>query len=194
MITLPELKKEINGLVDKPKFEKMVEFAALVTAYFEQQGIKPVIVGGLSVEIYTRSHYTTRDIDFITDGWERFNLLLTQELGFQRTEREWYHKELEIAVEIPSNFLEGSQDKIMKIKLPSEREIYVIGVEDIIIHRLESAIATNSEHPEYYEDYEWAERMFKIHFNDNIDKDYLMTVARSTKIIKIIEKWIDETI
>ncbi|UTW69500.1 hypothetical protein KHA80_22500 [Anaerobacillus sp. HL2] len=97
-----------------------------------------MIVGGLSVEIYTRSHYTTHDIDFITSGWDQFNHLLTQELGFQRTEREWYHKELELAVEIPSNFLEGSQDKIIKIKLPSEREIFVIGVEDIIIHRLQN--------------------------------------------------------
>lgn len=48
------------------------------------------------------------------------------------------------------------------------------------------------EYPEYYEDYEWAERMFKIHFIDNIDIAYLIKYARKTNTIKIIEKWISE--
>jgi len=57
MITINYLKQELEKIKNKPKFHKMIEFASLLTEYFEEQGIKPVVVGGLSVEIYTRSDY-----------------------------------------------------------------------------------------------------------------------------------------
>ncbi|MBY7142181.1 hypothetical protein KFZ56_03555 [Virgibacillus sp. NKC19-3] len=68
MIQLNELKREFAELGNLPKHERMMEICALLTEYFQKDNIKPIIVGGLSVEIYTRNNYSTYDIDLITDG------------------------------------------------------------------------------------------------------------------------------
>ena len=186
MITIEKLRQEFIALKYKPKFEKQLEFSALLTEYFKPKGVKPIIVGGLSVEIYTRNDYHTHDIDFVSDGWDLFDDVLT-ELGFDRIQREWYHTDAEIAIEVPSNHLEGSLEHIYEIVLPSKRSIYVIGVEDIIIHRIEG-IAFSLKYPKDDEDYEWAYRMFLIH-KDNLGTTYLIQKAKEVKIFHIIEEW-----
>src|SRR5699024_208474 len=155
--------------------------------------IKPIIVGGLAVEIYTRGHYTTRDIDIITPGRYEIGKFLTEELGFKKLGRSWYNEELEISIEIPSNAIDGSEDKTIKVNLPSGGTVYVIGLEDIIVHRLESATVNHRDNPEYSDDYEWAQRMFEIHKADNelIDKDYLMSASSDEKVVSIIKEWIE---
>jgi len=52
MIQLIELKQEFTNLVHLSKHERMLEFSALLTEYFKADGIKPIIVGGLSVNNY----------------------------------------------------------------------------------------------------------------------------------------------
>lgn len=187
MITLDDLKQELVKIKDKPKFNKMIEFASLLTEYFEVKGIKPIVVGGLSVEIYTRNDYATQDIDFVSDGWDQFNEVLTQ-IGFIKVEREWYHADAELAIEIPSNHLEGSMDKVFILHLSNNRKLYVIGIEDIIIHRLEGIL--HRRFPKDDEDYEWAMRMFLIHRDSNIDMDYLLNQAKLTKTYDLIKEWI----
>ncbi|WP_067725081.1 DUF6036 family nucleotidyltransferase [Oceanobacillus damuensis] len=143
MIPLNELKDRFDKLKHLSKHERMVHVCGLLAAYFQKDNIQPIIVGGLSVEIYTRNNYTTYDIDLVTDGRDQFDKLLTNELGFTKEGRSWYHEELEISIEIPDNYLEGSKDKVIEMELENELVIYVIGVEDIIIHRLESAIVSH---------------------------------------------------
>ncbi len=186
MITIEELKKEFNKLKDKPKFEKQLEFSSLLTEYFASKNIQPIIVGGLSVEIYTRDDYHTHDIDFVSEGWDLFNEVLLS-LGFDKVQRVWYHKDFEIAVEVPSSQLEGSKEHVYELTLPSGRKIYVIGVEDIIIHRVEGVSFKN--YPKEDEDYEWAYRMFYIH-KDNIDMHYLIKKANESNIFHLIEGWL----
>ncbi len=43
----------------------MTEFTAIFTGLVEAHGIIPVVVGSLAVEIYTRGHYTTLDVDLV---------------------------------------------------------------------------------------------------------------------------------
>lgn len=192
MTQLTELKQEFINLVHLSKQERMLELSALLTEYFKSDGIKPIIVGGLSVEIYTRGNYTTYDIDFITDGYNQFDALLTKELGFNKEGRSWYHKGLELSLEIPDNYLEGNPDKVIKIELASGRSIYVIGIEDIIIHRLESALVSQPENPDWTDDYEWAERMFHIHKPDPdiMDLDYLIAASAKANVDQIIREWL----
>ncbi|UOR12907.1 hypothetical protein [Halobacillus amylolyticus] len=186
MTTVEDLQEALTYLKDRPKFERQLEFTALLTEYFKCKGIKPIVVGGLSVEIYTRNDYHTHDIDLVSDGWNLYNDLLTK-LGFTRTEREWYHVESEMAIEVPSNNLEGSLDHVFELVLPNGKTLYIIGIEDIIIHRIEG-VAFTLKYPKEDEDYEWAYRMFLIHKND-LDLDYLVEQARKLKIYHLIEEW-----
>lgn len=190
---LNNLKLEFEKLVKLPKHVRMLEVCSLLTEYFHEYGIKPVVVGGLSVEIYTRNNYSTYDIDIITDGRDKINQLLTEELGFKQKGRSWYNPNLEISIEIPGNYLEGSYDKVMNIQLESGRNIFVIGVEDIIIHRLESAVSAHPEHPEWSDDYDWAKRMFEIHKDDPeiLDLEYLQEASSDVVVINIIKNWLN---
>ena len=192
MIRLSELKAEFSKLNLLSKHERMLELCGLLTSYLSESKITPIIVGGLSVEIYTRNHYTTQDIDLISDGRAQIDSLLTEELGFKREGRVWYHEKLELSLEIPGNFLEGNLEKVIQMELDSGREVSVIGIEDLIIHRLESAIVSQSAHPEWTEDYEWAERMFFIHKEDDqiMDIEYLMRKAKETKTDQLINEWL----
>ncbi|WP_404454637.1 hypothetical protein LG329_06005 [Virgibacillus necropolis] len=194
MMHLNELKQEFKKLTHLSKHKRMLELCALLTDYFQENEMKPVVVGGLSVEIYTRNNYTTQDIDIITDGREQFDKLLTRELGFIKEGRSWYNKELELSIEIPDNYLDGSYDKVISMQLESGRNIFVIGIEDIIIHRLESAMISHKENPEWSDDYDWAKRMFEIHKFDRdlIDLDYLQHASSDIDVIKIVKNWMDE--
>jgi len=53
-VNLYKARQQLLFLKDKPKYEAMVTTAAIITKLLEAQGIKPIIVGGLSVEIYLR--------------------------------------------------------------------------------------------------------------------------------------------
>jgi hypothetical protein len=55
MISINEAKQKLTALESKSTFEKMVHTAAILTNLLEKKQIRPVIVGGLAVEIYTRS-------------------------------------------------------------------------------------------------------------------------------------------
>ena len=192
MTRLKILKDEFTRLTELNPHERMLRLVAMLTKYFHDEGIKPIIVGGLSVEVYTRNNYTTYDIDIIAAGREKIGKLLTEELGFIKTGRSWYSEELELSIEIPSNHLEGSLEKVVELTLSEEDKVYLIGLEDIIIHRLESAVLNHSNNPEWSEDYEWAERMFEIHKDDKslLDKEYLKSASSDKRVIAIIEKWI----
>lgn len=63
MNSIEKARLQLSTLKGKPKFEKMLQTTAILTKLFEQEKLKPIIVGGLAVEIYTRSEYTTSDID-----------------------------------------------------------------------------------------------------------------------------------
>jgi len=192
MIHLNELKKRFRELKDFSKHERMIQLSGLLTAYFKEENISPIIVGGLSVELYTRNNYTTFDIDFVTDGRDKFDDLLRNELGFIKEGRSWYNEDLEISIKIPGNYLEGSMNKVVQLELENGLVIYVIGVEDIIIHRLESAVVSHPDNPEWSDDYEWAERMFQIHRHDPemMDLAYLQTASVKAQVNPIIEKWL----
>ncbi|WP_049662164.1 DUF6036 family nucleotidyltransferase [Bacillus sp. FJAT-27231] len=64
----------------------MLKTAAILTKLLVERRVKPIIVGGLSVTIYTQNHYTTRDIDMVSDEYETIVNILGQ-LDFKKDSR-----------------------------------------------------------------------------------------------------------
>lgn len=90
MNSIENAKDQLKQLADQSKFEKMVHVSAILTSLLHEYQIKPIIVGGLAVEIYTRSEYTTSDIDLVSDGRDIIDHLLVQ-LDFNFPPKEVFH-------------------------------------------------------------------------------------------------------
>lgn len=144
--------EEIQTFSKFEKVDRMTLFAALFTEILEEEGIEtPIVVGGLSLEIYTHNNYTTVDIDMVLPTRDKAGEIL-ENLGFEKSGKDWFHDGLGLSIEIPDSSLDGSYDKVIKVQV-GKRHIHLIGIEDIFIHRLQSAVATNNA-----VDAEWAYR------------------------------------
>jgi len=189
MSSIEQARQDLQQLPGKSRFEIMTETAAIITGLMEDRGTTPVVVGGLAVEIYTRGHYTTLDIDLVTKGRDIADDILNR-LGFSREGRHWYHPVLDIAVEIPGSVLQGAdENKIIILELPSGRYLYVIGIEDIILDRLRACVHWNSS-----SDCEWGLRMLKVHFNF-LDLNYMRDMAEKdhSSTAHKLDEWLKET-
>lgn len=131
------------------------------------KAVKPIIVGGQAVEIYTMGDYTTNDLDLVTPHRHQVGAAL-ESLGFAKAPgaRHWINEELDLAVEIPDNQLAGSHDLLLQIAI-DEFTVFVIGFEDLIIDRLSAFIHWKSA-----SDYEQALKIYLNH-HQVIDQDYL---------------------
>jgi hypothetical protein len=184
MILPEESKTQLSALHGKTNFEKMIGTVGILSELLGENR-RPVIVGGLAVEIYTRNEYTTVDIDLILSDREKANEIFLW-LGFYKQGRHWFHPTLLVSVEIPNFVLEDADPKrVLELILPSEKKIYVIGLEDIILDRLRACIHWKSN-----SDCEWAQRLFFLH-KPNLDISYLREVAIKDLTIEQLEKLIE---
>ncbi|MUV37616.1 hypothetical protein JNUCC1_01422 [Lentibacillus sp. JNUCC-1] len=188
MSLIEEAKISLKKLEGKSKFEKMVQTAAILTQVFEQEELKPIIVGGLAVEIYTRSEYTTLDIDLVFSQRQLADEYLEQ-LGFIAEGRHWYHEQLMISVEIPDDMLEGADyNRVIKLNLSESEHVYVIGIEDIILDRLRACVHWKSS-----SDCEWGKRLFLLH-QEKLDLNYLCTTSQKDNTYQKLQLWLDDSV
>lgn len=186
MNSIEEAKAKIQSLLTKNKFEKMIGTTAILTKLLEEEKLKPVIVGGLAVELYTRNEYTTLDIDIILSQRDVADKYLNL-LGFEREGRHWFHNDLMISIEIPDDMLEDADDeRVIEVQLPDGLHVYVIGLEDIISDRLRACVHWKST-----SDCEWAKRLFLLHYS-RIDMAYLIERTKRDQTYTNLEQWLDE--
>ncbi|MTI80431.1 MAG: UbiD family decarboxylase [Firmicutes bacterium] len=152
----------------KDRMDKIMLFTAVLTKELQRYGIKPVLVGGSALEFYTQGNYTTLDIDLVVQGRERVKTVL-EKMGFDRGygEKSWYNEELELSVEILDDTLAGSMERIITVNIDEDMVVYVIGIEDLIIDRLNAYKWWKS-----LSDGEWATAAMAIHYED-IDFEYM---------------------
>ena len=83
----------------------MEELAAYVCSALEAEGIETVLSGGCCVELYSRGHYTSDDIDLVDrfNGGHRRIKAVMERLGFREYEMKRYfvHDETHYFIEFP---------------------------------------------------------------------------------------------
>jgi len=184
---MEKLPKEFSHLeeIGSP-FKKRLYFAGILTKYLEKKKIKPIVVGGNAVEFYTLGSYATEDLDIVAEGYEEMKTLL-EEWGFEKIGRLWVNLKLGIEVDIVSDSLAGDYTRISEVEV-EKTKVYIIGIEDIIIDRLNAWVWWNSE-----EDGKWAQQILKLHKRE-IDEKYLEKRAREEGTLKELRRLESEEI
>ncbi|MBD8499445.1 UbiD family decarboxylase [Paenibacillus arenosi] len=183
---LSEISNSLKSLADRhlKPFDKNLLVCAYITKALALYDIKPIVVGGHSVEIYTNGRYTTVDIDFVFNGRDIAIDVLAR-LGFIQAEskRHYYIEALAVPIEIPDNHLAGSLDKVIKVDINDDLYVYCIGIEDLLLDRLRAALYWKSESSK-----EWAIQLFELN-KEIVDISYLIVTAQQedTDLLHLVE-------
>jgi len=160
-------------------------FLALLTeALGKEKGI-PVIVGGFALEFYSTGGYATGDIDLIYPDHELCGAKLT-EWGFKKEGRHWISEEFDLFVEAPGSFLpEEEQKRVTTVEIEG-MTVCIIGVEDLIVDRLNAFVHWKSTDDGY-----WARELIYIYL-ETMDLDYLRGRCRDEQTLPALEKILRE--
>jgi hypothetical protein len=184
-MNLSEAQVKLAELEHEPKFERMLGVCSILTQMLHKHGIEPTIVGGFAVEIYSRSEYTTVDIDLVLIRRDLADECL-RSLGFSKLGRHWFHDPLGVSVEIPGDILNLSdRNKVLKMNLPDGGFVYVIGIEDIILDRLRACVHWKSS-----SDCEWGARLLLTH-RTKLDLEYMTAKALEDLTMVKFREWLD---
>lgn len=139
----------------------------LVSHLLEEKGKSaPIIIGGCALSYYTREVYFTADIDLAYADRESLDAVLNS-LDFHKKGRYWVSEDLDIAIEVPASQLAGEDSPIEIVELGEGLKCKVLGLEDLIIDRLNACKHGKSEI-----DCEMAELL--VHrYKDELDWRYL---------------------
>lgn len=174
---ISELLEKLKGMPDN--WQKRLFFVGILTKTLETEGVRPIVVGGHAVEFYTLGGYATGDIDIAIVDSRALDKILT-DWGFKKEGRHWYSEEIDIAIEAPASTLAGDEKRLTEVEVEG-LTIYIIGVEDIIIDRLNALVHWRS-----FRDGEWAEEILALHF-DKIDIEYLKERAKEEDTYEVLE-------
>ncbi len=197
------LKKMIRDLVrSKPGYNperkrpRKHEEAVVLGSFSRKNGYSWPKIGTLcSVTAWSKrkisdEDYSTRDIDFVANDWDKAISLL-QKLGFIKTNQNLLHKELEIFIDYNGSKLAGSMDKVNKVIINNAEDlyVYVISYEDIIMDRLRAYL-----HWEEDDSKEWGMQLLALHY-DKLDQNYIIEIGKgpeneqeATEIIRWLEE------
>jgi excisionase family DNA binding protein len=183
-----KVKKEIkiNQLLRSVKetsdpLQKRLLFIGVLTKTLEKEKIKPIIVGGHAVEFYTVGGYSTRDIDIVFSDQKLLNKKLLA-LGFKKENRHWYNQKLDIAIESPASGLSEEEYERITIVNIQGLTVQIIGIEDIIIDRLNAYV-----HWKSIDDGYWARELLLM-YEKEIDKKYLEKRCKEEGTIAALKK------
>lgn len=156
----------LKKLLKLEGWKRRVYFVGILTKALQKFKIRPVVVGGHALEFYTLGGYTTGDIDLVIPGLPKEIDKILKDFGFEKIGRHWDSEEFDIAVEVPASTLDGDYERILKANIEGLK-VYFIGIEDLIIDRLNAYVFWKSE-----EDGLWAENLMRIH-KSKVDWKYL---------------------
>ena len=163
------------------RWERRLFFAAIISEFLQKNyGVELVVVGGNAVEFYTLGSYSTEDIDIVITNFEIIENLL-QDFDFEKINRIWYREDIDISIDITGSQLAGDPKRVSKVSIKGKM-VQVIGLEDIIVDRLNAFVHWKSE-----QDGLWAQEMVAIHQGD-IDWKYIEKRCKKEQVIFALEE------
>ncbi len=167
---------EIIQKTESPLKRQLLMVALLTRLLKAMNQPPPVIVGGCALSYYSREVYFTSDIDLAYANREALDTVL-KSVGFKKEGRYWVHIGLKLAVEAPASSLPGEDSPVEVVELGEELECSIIGIEDLVVDRLNAfkhwKSETDGEMVEllirrYRDDLDWAylEKKTKLPEND----------------------------
>lgn len=154
---------------------------AQLTRRLSEAGVRPILVGGTAVALYTAGAYVTADIDIVASDRQRVGQTL-REMGFQPLGRHWVHQQWDVAIEIPDTDLAGDPERVVQVDLGDDLVVYCIGIEDLLIDRLNAAVHWHS-----LEDRRWAADLLRLHAS-HVDWQYLHARAEQEGVLALLEE------
>lgn len=172
--------------------ERQARFIALLSLeVLKRSGVRPIVVGGMALELYTSGQYQTGDIDIKSPASVKEILA---ELGFKKAGRTYYNKDLDIFVDwLGSGLSEGpeAEAKTYLIGLDENKKhvVRVVSREDLIIDRLNAA--------KWWEDVDscmWARLLVKMSAmsGEPLDIEYLKQRAKKDDVADFLDKILND--
>jgi hypothetical protein len=140
----------INEILNKIRetespLKRQLLMVGLLSKLLEEQGKDiPTVIGGCALSYYSREVYFTADIDLAYADRESLDMVL-RDIGFEKKGRYWISDDLKIAIEVPASTLAGEDSPVEIVELGEELRCRIIGLEDLIIDRLNACKYWNSE-------------------------------------------------
>lgn len=132
------------GATEAPLARQLLMTALITRRLVDKGKPAPVLIGGLALSYYTRDVYFTADIDLAYADREALDEVL-RELGFVKKGRYWVHTGLDMAVEAPAAALASEDAQRETVELEGGLSCVVIGLEDLIIDRMNACKHWKSE-------------------------------------------------
>jgi hypothetical protein len=167
-------KEEILEIIKRTEspLKRQLLTVALVSHLLQKKGKEvPIVIGGLALSYYTREVYFTADIDLAYADREALDEVL-KELDFEKRGRYWVNEDLKIAIEVPVAVLAEEDSPLEIVELGPELQCKIVGIEDLIIDRLNACKHWKSEI-----DCEMAE-LLVMKYGKELDWDYLEKRAK----------------
>lgn len=184
MANVEELKERLDRAAEiEDLLDRRIWALAIITECLAPTGLRPVIVGGTAVEFYTTGGYTTFDVDLVIDTAPLDRAL--SDLGFTKSGRHWVRDDISMAIEAPSGSLDGEASRVLEVRI-GDMKAYVLGIEDLIIDRLNAFVHWKSA-----EDGRWAAHLIAEN-RDQIDWDYLRRRAVEKKVDFALDQLLDQ--
>lgn len=176
--------------------EKHTRTAGVITSYVKEKiNVTLIVVGGLSVEMYTQGNYMTNDIDFVGPDHQAIMDCLA-DLGYISMEEAGinmlggnvmrFHPKLESLVEIPDSKLKNAdEDRIICIQTSDGLSINVIGLEDIIADRIRATI--------HYKIGIHKQHIADMLMNNSVDIPYLQSTLYGEEV-DLLDAYLEEIV
>jgi len=162
------------------RWERRLFFAAIISEFLQKNHqVDLVVVEGNAVEFYTLGSYSTEDIDIVVTNFGIVENLL-QYLDFEKINRIWYREDIDISIDLVGSELAGDPKRVSRVSI-KDKTVQVIGLEDVIVDRLNAFIHWKSEQDGF-----WAQEIMAIHQED-IDWRYLEQRCKKEQITSALE-------